>query len=440
MFYVIPIRDGIGKPTLFAVRNGVKEAISVGADFVVLDMETPGGELGATLEIMEILARFEGTTITYVNREAISAGALISAATHKIYFAPNGVIGAAAPVTGGGKDIDETMKQKVVSYLLARVRTLSREHPHRSEVVAAMVDVNYELKIGGTVIKEKGGLLTLTDREAMKEYGDPPQPLYGAGIVDTLPELFRTLADGSDFTVNRFEITWSLTLAQWLTNLSPILLGLGGLLLYIEFKTPGFGVFGISGIGLLLLVFFGHNLAGLSGHEPMLIFLLGVALVFIELIFFPGLVIPAVTGLLLMFGSLLWGMADIWPDEPFSLSGDLLTQPLINLGLAAVIAGGLAIVLVRFLPRGWFFERLAISHAIAGSAQSAGISPESSGEVDRLIGRTGRAVTGLFPSGQVEIEGRRYEARVAVGTVAAGTPVVVRARSDFGVIVEAATS
>jgi len=53
-----------------------------------------------------------------------------------------------------------------------------------------------------------------------------------------------------------------------------------------------------------------------------------------------------------------------------------------------------------------------------------------------LVGREGVAVTSLFPSGQVEIDGRRHEARLEVGFVEAGTPVRVLRRTDFGLIVE----
>jgi membrane-bound serine protease (ClpP class) len=64
---------------------------------------------------MEALGRFPGKTVTYVDTEAISAGAFISAMTTEIWFAPTGVIGAAAPVLATGGEIDASMKQKIVS-------------------------------------------------------------------------------------------------------------------------------------------------------------------------------------------------------------------------------------------------------------------------------------------------------------------------------------
>ena len=83
--YQIPIRDQIGPPILDILRRGLKDAIRAKADLVILDMDTPGGELGVTLEIMEEiienLEKFDGKIITYVNDEAISAGAYIAIAT-----------------------------------------------------------------------------------------------------------------------------------------------------------------------------------------------------------------------------------------------------------------------------------------------------------------------------------------------------------------------
>ena len=165
--FVIPIQGQIGKPALYVVRRGVKEAIEAEAKVIVLDMNTPGGDLGTTLEIMQILDRYEGLSVTYVNSDAISAGAFISAATDEIRFAPDGVIGAAAPVMATGGEIDETMQLKIESYLKAKIRSISEDYPMRADVISAMVDADHELKIGDEILKPKGELLSLTATEAI---------------------------------------------------------------------------------------------------------------------------------------------------------------------------------------------------------------------------------------------------------------------------------
>jgi membrane-bound serine protease (ClpP class) len=434
---VIPVREAIDDPVLYILRRGLKEAIEQKMDAVVLDMDTPGGSLGTTFEILEALEKFPGQTYTFVNKDAISAGAFIAAATHEIYFAPNGVMGAAAPVSGSGQDIDKTMKAKVVSYLKARIRSITEGKGYRGEVISAMLDEASEFKIGERVLKKKDELLSVTAKEATEQFGEPPQALLAAGIAKNVEELLATKFGADGYAVKKLEITWSEELAQYLNAIKPVLLGLGLLAIFIELKTPGFGVFGVAGGILLGIVFLSSYVAGLSGHEPLIVFAVGVALVALEIFLFPGIVVVALTGVVLMLGSLVWAMADLWPNEPVTISGDVFVGPTINLLAGLLIAVVLALVFARFIPAGWFFSRLAVSEAITGSAQMAGVAPELGAKMSELVGARGLAVTALFPSGQVEVGGRRYEARVEVGSAAAGTPVVVTRVTDFGLIVEA---
>ncbi|MFN5560519.1 MAG: NfeD family protein [Opitutaceae bacterium] len=433
---VIPVREEIATPILYIIRRGLKEAIEQKADVVVLDMKTPGGALDVTFEIMEALGRFPGRTITYVNTEAISAGAFISAMTSEIWFAPTGVIGAAAPVMATGGEIDASMKQKIVSYLRARVRAVSEGKGYRGEVISAMIDANYELKIGDKIIKPKGELLSLTASEANERYGDPAQPLLAAGTAATLDELLTQKLGATAESTRRFEVSWSEKFAVLLNSVRPLLLGLGLLLAFIEFKTPGFGVFGISAAVLLAAVFFGHYIAGFSGHEPVLVFVLGLLAVMVELIFFPGVVVVAAGGLLLMLGSLVWSMADLWPNEPITFSPEVFLEPVANLVAGLGVAVVLGLLLARFLPRGWIWDRMVLATSVSGAAQMAGSAPDVVASAPNLIGARGVAVTGLYPSGQVEVDGHRYEARLAVGSVERGAAVVVRSRSEFGLVVE----
>ena len=431
---VIPIRQQIAKPVLYVLRRGLKQAIERRADVVILDMKTPGGALDVTFEIMEALDKFPGRTITFVNTEAISAGAFISAVTDDIFFTPDGVIGAAAPVMAFGGEIDTSMKQKVVSYLKARVRAISEGKGYRGQVISAMIDADYELKIDDTVLKPKGELLSLTAAEASATYGSPAQPLLAAGITPNIETLLTQSYGAGRYQITQLEVTWSEHCAEYLNRFSSVLLGLGLLALFIEFKTPGFGLFGLTGILLLVTVFFGHSIAGLSGHEPVLFFALGLALVVIELVFFPGVVLIALTGIGLILGSLVWSMADLWPNEPVTFSGEVFIGPLTTVALGISTAIVLAFLLLRFLPRGWFWDRMILTAAITSSTSQITTSESQ----PTLIGRTGVAVTPLYPSGHIEIDGRHYEAKLAMGSAEIGSAVVVTAQTEFGMIVEKA--
>jgi membrane-bound serine protease (ClpP class) len=297
-----------------------------------------------------------------------------------------------------------------------------------------MIDKDFELKIGDKVLKGKGELLSLTATEAAKTYGEPPQPLLAAGIAKDIDELLTKKFGAGNYEKRTFEVTWSEQLAQYLNLIKPILLGLGMLALFIEFKTPGFGIFGVSGIVLLAVVFLSSYVAGLSGHEPILVFAVGVVLVALELAFFHTGGVLGVVGIMMMGGSLLWAMADIWPNQPISVawSSDLLLVPLQNMLIALVVAGGSLALIARFLPHGWIWQRLAVGGAVSG----AGVATAVLAEQESLVGRAGVAATSLFPSGQVEIDGRRHEARLEVGFIEAGTPIRVVRTTDFGLVVE----
>jgi len=109
----------------------------------------------------------------------------------------------------------------------------------------------------------------------------------------------------------------------WLNSIGPIIIGIGLLGLFIEFKTPGFGLFGIAGIVFVLIFFGSKYVSGLAGQEEILVFLIGVSLVVVELFLFPGLNFPCNYRHFMIIGSILWAMVDIWPNTDFSWNIEL---------------------------------------------------------------------------------------------------------------------
>ena len=436
---VIPIRSGINKPALFLLRRGLKDAIEADVDTVLIDMKTPGGYGGIMLEMMEALDKFPGETITYVNNEATSAGALISSVTDRIYFSPRATMGASEVVSATGADINESMKRKIDSFMRAKIRSYTEGEPFRAEVMRAMMDPEFELKIEGNIIKEKGELLSITATEATALYGEPPVPLIAEGVAEDIDGLLDQVYGADNYSIQRYEPSWSEGLAQWITTFTPALLALGLLGLFIEFKTPGFGVFGVTGLILVAIFFFGHHVAGLSGFEPMLLLLLGLALIAVEIFLVPGTLVAGIAGAAMVLVSLVWAMLDIWPDQPLELNSELLMRPLINLTLGIAGAIILMIALLRYLPHSGPWGGMVLQTAIAGAPD--GIHPvhapaEEGMPQSELVGSKAVAATDLYPSGQVTIGGKRYEARLEVGSVDAGTPLVVTRVSGFGLIVE----
>lgn len=446
--YVVPIHGIITEPTLFIVRRALKEAIENEIGLVVFDINTPGGAAFTTLDIMEAIDRFPGRTVAFINTEAVSAGAYITMVCDDIFFHPLGVIGAAEVVAGGGQEIPEAQKRKLDSYLGARQRVFTRQHENRGDILRAMSDPDFVFEIDGRVLKDQGELLSLTSDEAMETFGDPPRPLLASGIFESVEEILNDLHGEGSWVIRQFEITWSERVAQYLASVAPALLGIGLLLLFIEFKTPGFGVFGFAGISLLLLVFASGYMAGLAGHEPVLFFLLGVALVFIEVLLFPGMLVFAILGIVLILGSLIWAMSDFWPGVAFEFNLEMLHDALLNLLLGGLIAVAGAIFLARYLPRSSLWSKLVLEHAVGSPhpnpdalAQNRAItSQEQARRLKRPdfppIGATGIAMTDLYPNGEVEVEGRRWQGRAVLGTISRNSKVRVVSHEDFGVRVE----
>ena len=398
--HVVPIRDVIDEHVLYTVRRGGKEAMAADTDVLVIDMNTPGGRVDITLKIFEVLEKFEGPIVTFINRDAVSAGAFICMASHRIYMHPQGVIGAAAPVMGGGQDLQETMDEKVKSYLTARVRALAEANGHNPAVIEAMIRKELELTMDGKVLCPEGQLLSLTSKEATREFGDPPQYLLSAGTVKDLDELMEKLGI-VDVTPVVVEVTGAEQLAGWINSIAPILMMIGLAGLYIEYKTPGFGVFGVIGILAFMLYFFGGYVAGMSGIEWIAVFFFGVALIAVEVFVMPGTVFIGLGGIILVILSIVMSGVDLYPNVPvvgnFDSISQSLNQSMQNFALGTV--GGILACwgLSRILPHTTYYSAV-VSQGVSGVESVAAIADEKQSRV----GEIGEAISQLRPSGKAQ--------------------------------------
>lgn len=442
--YVVSIEGVIDTPQLFILRRALKEAIAGDIDTVVLDIDTPGGRLDVMLEMMEALVeRFEGTTVAYVNPEAISAGAFISVACKRIYFAPDGLMGAAAAVSGTGEEIPATMRAKLDSYLQGKIRVLTEDNGrYRSDVIRAMSDLDYEFTIGDEVITAEGELLSITAKEAIRLFNEPgqtPEPLLASGIAEDIDDLLTMLHGAGNYEVVTFEISWAEKLAKWFAGIAPLIITAGFLMVFIEFKTPSFGIIGGIGIGLVVLGFTGSNIAGLAGYEALALFGLGLILLLIEIFFLPGVGVFFILGLLSVFGAMVWSLVDIWPTTTggVSINLDSLWGALGNaiIGMFLVAIG--AIALLKYLPKSAYAHIIHSGHSprlhpvdAAGGNSRSGARHIPEIGIEALVTRT------LRPLGEIEVEGSRFEARAVHGTIDAGETVEVVGRESFALMVK----
>src|SRR5256885_10379954 len=279
---VVPVHGEVAPSLLAFLRRAVKTAESNEASAIVFDMNTYGGRLDTATEVVNTLNQIRIPTYTFINTNAGSAGALIAIATRHVYMAPVSAIGAAAPILPTGEDLPSTAKEKTVSYWSALIRGSAIKNGHNPDVAEAFMNKDKEGKIGDRVVHPKGAVLTLNAQEATEKING--KPLLAEGIVNSIGDL--TKRAGLKDNIMRIEPTGFEQLAFWITALAPLLL-LGGILgAYLEFKIPGVTWPGVISATCFALFFLGHYLAGLAGWEVVALFIAGLALVLIEVLFF----------------------------------------------------------------------------------------------------------------------------------------------------------
>ena len=284
----------------------------------------------------------------------------------------------------------------MTSAVRAMVRVQAEKNGHNIEVVEAMIDKTKELKIDGELLNQAGNILTLTDKQAAKGYGSPSKPLLSLGTVESMDALLAALGYAG---AQRVEIqpTGAETLGLWINTISPILMIIGIIGIYIEFKTPGFGLPGIIGIAAFAVYFFGGYIAGLSGAGWAILFFLGVALLAVELFVYPGTTIPGIAGMLLIVVSVVMGMVDMYPGTPSLPTLPQLRLPLRDLGIATGGAVAAILLLVRFLPKTPIYASL-VSQTTSGVRSMAAIETRQ----NSLVGEIGVAVSPLHPGGKAK--------------------------------------
>ena len=139
--YVAPIEGIIDLGLAPFVERVLAEATEAKASAVVLEINTFGGRVDAAVLIRDALLRARVRTVAFVNKRAISAGALISLAAETIVMAEGGTIGAATPVQMGAPgDAPKPVDEKTVSYMRKEFRATAESRKRPPLVAEAMVD------------------------------------------------------------------------------------------------------------------------------------------------------------------------------------------------------------------------------------------------------------------------------------------------------------
>lgn len=435
--HVVGIRGEIDLGLAPFLDRALREAAEADASAVLLDIDTPGGRLDAVLQMRDALLASPVPTVAFVDRTALSAGALIALSADEIHVAPGAVIGAATPVDGTGIPADE----KVVSAVRSVFRATADQRGRDPVVAEAMVDP--AVAIDGLI--GRGQLLTLTGPEAL-DLG------YAEGSADDLSSLLQELGLGDRAVVEaRTSPAEHLTRIVTSQLVASLLLAAGVLLLIGDLLSGGVGIAAAIGATLLATFLGGHLIAGLAGWEDVALVVIGVGLLLLEVFVLPGIGIAGVLGLVTILGGGF--LASLSRDFDF-VGADQLLRAGLTVGLSFVLIVGGLLALLTYLSRrggprrlvlgatlgdgtpvtersnrGWlaWFDADAIlasdrdevaAGAVGRPPQGAGPTAESDatarrvahlGRADTQPGASGVALTDLRPAGVAEIAGRRVD-------------------------------
>ncbi len=422
LVYKFDIKDQIAKPVWRTTLKAFEEANKLGADYIIIHMNTYGGMVNIADSIRTKILNSKIPVLVFIDNQAISAGSLISIACDSIYMRPGGSIGAATVVNQSGEQVPD----KYQSFMRATMRATAESHGkdttiigtdtiikwHRDPKIAeAMVDP--VLKVKGIV--DSGQVLTFTADEALKNG-------YCEGLAESIPELLKK-AGIKNYTIHEYKPTPIESIIGFLLN--PVIHGIlimliiGGI--YFELQTPGIG-FPLATAAIAALLYFAPlYLEGLAQNWEIILFIIGIALVAVEIFVIPGFGVAGISGIVLIVIGLTMAMVD---NMIFEFEGINAFDKVVKALLVVVISIALSFIMSIVLSKKIFAAKSFKLALNSVQDKSEGYVSIDLHQKD-MIGKTGTAYTVLRPSGKILIEEEIYDAKAEVGYIEKGVGIKV---------------
>jgi membrane-bound serine protease (ClpP class) len=413
--YHIPIEGTIDLGLPPFIERSIAEAEENNAKAIIFEVNTFGGRVDAATQIKDAILDSKVPTVAFINKRAISAGALISLSCEKVFMAGGATIGATTAVDMQGNKASE----KVISYMREEMAATAEKRGRDKYIARGMVDeelefpnkvmkefINdgevidtiktkvYYLVIDGDTVtvddiegRKQGNLITLTTEQSLKYK-----------IADASIENFEAVLDTlgfSNLVVNKTTENWSENFVRFLTNpvVASLLTTFGFLGILFELQSPGWGIPGSIGLICLILSLSASYIAELATMSDLLVVLMGMLFLMLEAFVFPGFGVAGVAGIVFI----LWGLyLLLLPDVP--VGEEVLSQA--SNGLIIGIIGGLVglVLLFRAMTKTKFWRDLT----------SPDIQKKEDGYVasfgwEKLVGEEALTETDLHPSGWINV-------------------------------------
>lgn len=477
--YVGDHQDSINESTWLYIKQGLEYYKKNPPDFIILELDTPGGEVFAAQKISDALkemdTQFNVPVVAFINNWAISAGAMLAYSCRFITTVKDGSMGAATPVIMGESGKMEEASEKVNSAIRADFASRAQFFDRNPYIAEAMVDKDVILvrrygkiikldnesqirKEGpevDVVISPKGKLLTLNGAQ-MFDYGvanflfspaklEPKTALEEEQgrwpLSKTLLSQVPFFAAIPNAMVDVYRMDWKTRFFVFLATpliSSLLFMGLivGG---YMELNNPGLTLPGaIAGTCLFLLIL-SHFALQLGNWLELIILLTGLILILVELFVLPTFGFLGFVGIFMFIGGLFAILlpeiksVEFQPDTgTLNAAGQYFLEQLGWLMGSLFVSIFIITLLARFvLPSFSGFNRFLL----VGHEQEASRG-YFAGEDPKLLpqpGERGVALATLRPAGKILIQDRIYDAVSTGGFIEAGEKIVV-ARLEGSVI------
>jgi membrane-bound serine protease (ClpP class) len=391
----VVLSDTIQPISAGELDRAIAQANADGAQALLVELNTPGGLLDSTREMVGKILGSRVPVIVYVSpggSRAGSAGFFLLESADVAAMAPGTNAGAAHPVLEFGGKPDETMNQKIENDTEAFLRSYVTKRNRDAEAAQAAVQSSHSYTAEEALDKHLIDLIANNDAQLMAA-------LDGRTItrIDGTKQVLHV----SGARISVLQATMRERLLGWLVdpNIAMLLLVGGALLIYLEFNSPGTIVPGALGTLMVLLAIFALDLLPVR-YTAVLLLVAALVLILLEAKF-GGHGVLAIAGILcLTFGMLT-----------------LVVAPVPEMGISPAVA---LPVSVAFALITLFLVRLAVRARRMKSQLG----------VDALVGRTAKAMEPLTPEGHVLVEGEIWSA-VASEPVATGAQLLVAGHENY---------
>jgi membrane-bound serine protease (ClpP class) len=432
IIYKINIKTEINTTSRIYLMNGLKEADSLKVDAILLHLNTYGGTVVDADSMRSAILYNPIPVYVFIDNNAASAGALIAIACKQIYMRRGANIGAATVVSGVS---GESAPDKYQSYMRSVIRSTAEAHGRDTLVVGrdtvyrwvrdpliaeAMVDDRTYIPN----VVDSGKVLTFTAQEAMK-FG------FCDGIAESVNEVITQHMGYNNYKLVEYKPTLYDNLKGFLMNpaFQAILIMIIVAGIYFELQTPGIGFPSLAASIAAFLYFTPLFIDGFVQYWEIIVCVIGIILILLEIFVFSGAAIPGVIGVLLVGTGLFFAMID---NHYFTFEN--VRIPDISRSVLTVFSG----MLMGMLTILWLSSRIGEKGMFRKIALTADLATSESADrgARLLVGKTGKAMTVLRPSGKVIIDNEVYDAVSNQGFIDRGTMVTVVKFENMQIYVE----